>query len=161
MSAWRINKITGWHVLTGMLFFFAIILCANITLVWVARTSFNGLSEGHAYEKGLAWNETLAHRQTQAAAGWRAVAEPVPGKPEIAILLSDKTGPVADAQGEVLFFRPVESAHDVRVPLEKGEKPGLYRASAPLPKPGLWEVRIHATHGGRTFETAQRLDFPE
>lgn len=155
------RQITGRHVLLGMLAFFAIVLCANVALVYVAQSSFNGLAEENAYEKGLAWNEALAQQKALDSAGWRAEASAVPGAKEIRIALSDKNGPAAGATGEVLYFRPVESGHDLRAPLEPTAEPGIYRAAADLPLPGLWEVRVSASYKDQKFDTAQRMRFPE
>lgn len=155
------RQITGRHVLFGLIAFFLVVFAANIAMVWAARSSFNGLSEQDAYEKGIAWNDTLAREKAMREAGWSAEITSVPGAKEIRIALSDKNGPADKVQGEVTYYRPVESGDDIAVPLEKTETPGLYRAAAALPLPGLWEVRIHATYNGQTFDTAQRMSFPE
>lgn len=153
--------LTGRHVLIGMLVFFAIVLSANAALVYVARSSFNGLTEEQAYEKGLAWNAALDQAKAQREAGWKADLALAPGGKTLEITLSDKNGPVDDAQGEVMFYRPVESGSDRTVPLEKVGRPGQYRAAAALPHPGLWEVRVHVRRNGQSFDTAQRMRFPE
>lgn len=155
------KRLTGRHVLFGLIAFFLVVFAANIAMVWAARSSFNGLTEQDAYEKGIAWNDTLAREKALRDAGWKAVITPVPGAKEIRIVLSDRNGPADRVQGDVTFYRPVESGDDVNVPLEKTDTPGLYRAAAALPLPGLWEVRVHATYRGQSFDTAQRMSFPE
>ena len=155
------KQITGRHVLFMLVMFFLVVLAANVAMVWAARSSFNGLTEQDAYEKGVAWNETLAREKALKDAGWKAEITAGPGEKEIRIALSDKHGPADKVQGEVRFYRPVESGDDLSVPLEKTKIPGVYRAPARLPFPGLWEVRVHAVFHGQAFDTSQRMSFPE
>ena len=49
---------------------FAVVIAVNAALIWFALGSFSGLSEAHAYQAGLAYNETLAAAKAQERLGF-------------------------------------------------------------------------------------------
>ena len=73
----------GWHVLAGMIAFFAIVLAMDAATIVFAYRSFPGESTRNPYEAGLAYNATLARRSREAALGWRVEAEAVPAFADI------------------------------------------------------------------------------
>ena len=55
--------------------FFGVVLAVNAVMIWVAFVTWPGLETTSAYQKGLAYNRTLAASQAQEALGWRVDVE--------------------------------------------------------------------------------------
>jgi nitrogen fixation protein FixH len=62
----------GWHVLAGMIGFFATIIAVNIVFITLAVRSFPGEETRRSYVQGLAYNDVLEERRAQEALGWSA-----------------------------------------------------------------------------------------
>ena len=62
------RELTGAHVLAGLFAFFGVMLAANGVFVYVATTTFSGLSTDDAYRKGLSYNETIRAFKLQSVA---------------------------------------------------------------------------------------------
>lgn len=63
-------RITGKHVIGGLLLFFGLIISVNIAFISLANKSFPGETVDNAYDKGVRYNETLAERERAAKLGW-------------------------------------------------------------------------------------------
>lgn len=151
------GQITGWHVLIGMVAFFAFIIAVDTLFIVKAYRSFSGQVASNPYEAGLAFNRTLAQRQREAELGWNAVIErPQPGI--VALRMTDKTGqplstlsltgtldrPATEVGRQVLSFRPTGD--------------GWYQATARLD--GAWDLRATARNARDKFEIESRLVAP-
>jgi nitrogen fixation protein FixH len=68
------RELRGVHVLWAMAAFFGAVIAVNIAFAVAAIGSFPGEDVRRSYLQGLAYNDTLAARRTQAAQGWRASA---------------------------------------------------------------------------------------
>lgn len=153
-SKWRI---TGWHVLVGMVLFFGLIIAVDTLFIVKAYRSFSGEVASNPYEAGLAFNRTLAVRRREAALGWTAAVEtPAPGI--VTLRIKDKAGqplstlsltgvlerPATEAGRQVLNFRPTGD--------------GGYQAEAKLD--GAWDLRATARNTRDQFEIETRLVAP-
>ncbi len=151
------GAITGWHVLAGMVLFFAVIIAVDTLFIVKAYRSFSGEVASNPYEAGLAFNRTLAQRQREAALGWTAVIErPEPGI--VALRMNDKAGqplstlsltgtldrPATEVGRQTLNFKPTGD--------------GWYRAAARLD--GAWDLRATARNAQDKFEIESRLVTP-
>ncbi|MCF6220799.1 MAG: FixH family protein [Robiginitomaculum sp.] len=85
------KKWTGKHVLGAVVVFFGVIFAANIAMVTVGIRSFPGEDTKQSYRQGLAYNETIAARNTQNATGWNADIT-LSNKNTIVLKLTDKGG---------------------------------------------------------------------
>lgn len=65
----RKGQITGWHVLIGVVTFFALIIAVDVVFMVLAYRTFSGQVASNPYEAGLAFNKTLAQREREAALG--------------------------------------------------------------------------------------------
>ncbi len=65
-------RITGWHVLAGMILFFSTIIAVNAVFISLAVQSFPGEDQRRSYVQGLEYNDVIAQRRAQAALGWTA-----------------------------------------------------------------------------------------
>ena len=151
------GAITGWHVLAGMVLFFAVIIAVDTLFIVKAYRSFSGEVASNPYEAGLAFNRTLAQRQREAALGWTAVIErPEPGI--VALRMTDTAGqplstlsltgtldrPATEVGRQTLNFKPTGD--------------GWYRAAARLD--GAWDLRATARNAQDKFEIESRLVTP-
>lgn len=151
------GQITGWHVLIGVVLFFAIVIAVDVVFMVQAYRSFSGQVASNPYEAGLAFNRTLAQREREAALGWSAQVEALDGK-AVLVRLSDKSGrplerlsltgalerPATETGRQTLDFKPLGD--------------GRYRASARLD--GAWDLRAVARDGRNSFELETRLVSP-
>lgn len=156
MSAARSFRLSGGHVLAGMLAFFITVIAINVAFAVVAVRSFPGEDVRRSYLQGLNYNDTLAARRAQAALGWVARAALVRqgDGAAVEIALSNANGAAistATLTGELR--RPATAHFDQTMQFEHvGD--GRYRAFVGAIAPGVWRLRAQAAE----HETAV-LDF--
>lgn len=142
-----------------------VVLVAYVTFgIVAARVASHDPSyavEPDYYQKAVTWDSTLARERESAALGWRitptlgAVGGP---NAELAFVLRDSTGgPVSGAHLSV-EARQVAHADDVVSASLRAGDAGVYAASVPLVRAGLWEIRVVATRGTEHFTTSVRMD---
>lgn len=151
------GRITGWHVLIGVVLFFATVITVDIVFMVQAYRTFSGEVASNPYEAGLTFNRTLAQRQKEAALGWSASVETTAGK-TIVVTVVDRTGkpldglsltgvlerPATEAGRQALNFRSLGG--------------GRYEAMAQLD--GAWDLRATARNAKDMFEIETRLVEP-
>jgi nitrogen fixation protein FixH len=121
---------------------FAIVLAVNGLFVYLALASWNGLVTDNAYERGLAYNRTLAQVRAEAARGWRIEIDYAEGM--AAVRVRDAEGRALNGLDvEVRFVRPTHEGYDSTIALA-GRGEGRYAAAAPLPLPGQWDMLVVA-----------------
>ena len=112
------------------------------------------------YQKALAWNQTLAQQQRNAALGWSATvsvgAESTLGR-TVSVRLLDRAGmPVERANVELIAFHDARAADQYGATLSEAA-PGVYETAMPIERAGSWEFRIRVQHGTDVFTAeAQR-----
>ncbi|ATC31974.1 ferredoxin [Caulobacter vibrioides] len=150
----RKGQITGWHVLIGVVAFFALIIAVDVVFMVLAYRTFSGQVASNPYEAGLAFNKTLAQREREAALGWSAAVE-TEGGGAVIVRVRDRTGrpleqlsltgalerPATEVGKQVLDFKPLGD--------------GRYRATARLD--GAWDLRATARDAQNAFELEARL----
>jgi len=141
------RRLTGRHVLFGMLAFFGVVIGVNAFMMWQAYRSYDGVQEDDAYRKGRDFNAVLEAARAQEARGWRVAVEH--GRTdggEVAVTARFRDGEGGALNGlevEAHWFSPVESEEDRRLRLD-GQGDGVYRGALALPRAGNWELRILA-----------------
>lgn len=154
-----------WIFVAGML----VVIAVNVVLVMYAIGTFPGLDTEDAYQKGIAYNETLAASRAQEARGWRVNVQfsPKPAmspdaagavhRGELVVTLLDNAGePLRGLDVTAALVRPTNSGFDTKLALEP-QGLGEYRAEAALPLPGQWDVRVSARHGEDSFFATRRI----
>jgi nitrogen fixation protein FixH len=141
--------------------FFGVVFAANGAMVAVAVATWTGMSvEGSPYDRGLAYNETLAAARAQEALGWRVGFEFESHDPTGGALdftLADRAGhPLPGALVRARFVCPSHQGHDFELDLPETAT-GRYGAEVELPLPGLWEVRVRAARGGHSYQLTERI----
>ena len=155
------RRITGRHVLMGLLAFFGVVLLTNTVFIYLALDTFSGLSTEDAYRRGLEYNETLEARAEQRALGWSGLVsyeERDGAAGLLTAVLTDRTGmPLADLQVSGQVRRPTHEGHDLEVTLVQSGA-GTYTSEIELPLRGQWDVRLVAVSpGGKRFEMERRI----
>lgn len=156
------RTITGRHVLLAMLGLFGVVIAVNALFVYLALTSFTGVTSAKPYQEGLAYNEVLAARAAQRDLGWQAtltVAEN--GSSEtITLALTDEAGrPLAGLDLSGLLRRPTHAGIDQALVWQEAA-PGAYRAEVILPERGNWDLVVRAGNGSdQALEMEKRLWF--
>lgn len=144
---------TGKHVLWWMIGFFAVIIAVNMTLVVLALTTFNGVSEDNAYTDGLAYNQALAAIQDQKGLGWTVdTTIDRPGDRTVSIeatYVDDSKMAINGLTVTAEFVRPVHEGFDFAVPM-RATGSGIYTLKTDVPLTGQWMVRLVAQHGDST-----------
>lgn len=155
------SRITGRHVLFGLLGFFGLVLVANGAFVYLALDSFSGLSTENAYQRGLAYNDTLRAAEAQRALGWRVAVRTealAGGRHRIAADFADKRGaPVESLAVDGYLRRPTQEGYDRDIALAR-VGPGRYAAEVALPLAGQWDIVLSArSPAGQRYRLEQRL----
>jgi nitrogen fixation protein FixH len=142
----RERKLTGTHVLTMFIAFFAVVGAVNAYMMRAAFSTMPGLDARNGYDVSQRYNTLIAEAEAQARAGWRADARLEPTQDGMGIKLA-LAGPGADGSRpldvSVRFDHPAARARDVVVTLRPAATGG-YEGAGPALTPGLWGVTITA-----------------
>lgn len=140
--------------------FFALVLIANASMIVAAFKTWPGLETTNAYQRGLAYNRTLAAAAEQAELGWKvgfAFSQQVARRGIVQVDLEDRFGNlVQDALVRARFVRPTQEGHDLTIDLTH-QAGGRYLAEVDLPLDGQWDIRIDATSHGQTWRLSERI----
>lgn len=101
------TQIKGWHVLTGFVFAFGIIISVNLTLAFNAVRTFPGLEVKNSYVASQSFD---VDRAAQQALGWD-VAATLDGDMLRLTILKDDT-PVAPQIEQAVFGRATSVSQD-------------------------------------------------
>lgn len=139
---------------------FLVVGAVNAVFVYLAIHSHTGLITEQAYEKGLAFNQTLAKAEAMKALGWNFSVE-LTSEDILSVRLVDKSGnPVQKAQVKGRMVRPVKSGYDYEINLSeqtKGGEFGVYQVLLRPPLRGSWTVHLVAIQNGQSFEKSEAL----
>lgn len=133
--------------------FFAVIALLDGIFVYIAVNTHTGVVTEQAYEKGLAFNETLDKAKAQPE-----LNEAVSYKSGILRWkLADNRGhPITNAAASAKIIRPVQEGHDFDINLtHKGN--GIYEAVPTLPLPGLWTAKLSSTWNDKHYQTTHQF----
>ena len=149
------KELKGRTVLIIVVSAFAVILGANLAMLFAATGTFPGLVVKNSYTASQGWNQRTA---AQAALGWRA--DVLHDGAALTVVLTDAAGtPVEGVVVAARVGRPATDAEDRDLPLRAGA--GGYRAPLTL-GPGNWQVVIRAKGPqGERYEATARLYIPE
>jgi nitrogen fixation protein FixH len=148
----------GGKPLTGRTFlywiggFFLVVFTSIGGMMYIAVNSMSGLETEKPYEKGIAYNSTIARARQQEAARLSVsiAADPQPDKlVRLSVRVRDADeAPYMEKDVRVLFFRPTKQGYDKSV-LLKEKKPGLYRGNIMLPLRGIWDLKLEIKDAGK------------
>ncbi|MGF1626362.1 MAG: FixH family protein [Alphaproteobacteria bacterium] len=140
--------------------FFAVVFAVNGVMLTFALGTFNGLSVDGAYDRGLAYNETLAEYEAERALGWHLsvdIEQDAGGVGDLMVTAVDRAGvPLTGATMTASLLRPTQDGFDQVLPLAETAV-GVYGRRVTLPLPGQWVVRIDAVRDEDSFRVERRM----
>lgn len=152
---------TGYHVLTGFLSVFALVLSVNIFFVTKAYTTFSGEDEQKPYLQGVEYNSALERRALQARLGWKATVETVRSGTtgvRIGVAMSDRRGAPVSGLSLVVELRHLADAAKDRDTELRPVAPGVYEGALDEISSGAWDLVVSATNAPKTpFEARRRV----
>ena len=151
------GRITGWHVLIGVVLFFAIVIGVDTIFMVQAYRTFSGEVASNPYEAGLAFNRTLAQRQKEAALGWSARVETPAGKAVVVQIVDRQDKPLDGLSLTGTLERPATETGRQTLNF-RSLGGGRYEATAQLD--GAWDLRAVARNAKDMFEIETRLVEP-
>ncbi len=137
--------------------FFVVLAAVDAVMVTLAVRTQTGVVTTHAYEKGLAYNETIKAAEKQAALGWNAKLDFTAGeakKGTLSVSVQDASGKPLKADMRAEITRPTQAGMDFSLALKEGKN------ALEFPASGLWEVRLFASRDGNEFQQAKRIVVP-
>lgn len=152
----RTREFTGWHMLAIMVSFFSVVIAVNLTMAFLASSSWTGFVVENTYVASQKFNQKAAEGRAQAALGWTSELAIADGR--VSYRLTDKAGNVVAAkQGTANFRRPAYAAEDLSVTLTP--QPDGALAAPVAAHDGLWIVEIDIDVGGlpRPYRDVRRL----
>lgn len=151
----RTREFTGWHMLVIMVAFFSVIIVVNLTMAFLARSSWTGLVAENTHVASRKFNEKAAEGRAQAALGWTSEFAIAGGK--VSYRLTDKIGNLVAAKRVTASFRrPAYEAEDQDVVLTP-QADGWLAAPVAL-RDGIWIVDIHTEAGlAQPYHEVRRL----
>jgi len=139
---------------------FGVVFCANAIMVYVAATTWTGISVNRSYDKGLHYNRNLEAAARMEALGWQAAIETeltAARAGTVKVAMTEKDGdPLYRADVVVEFERPTHEGYDFVVPLQPAGS-GLYSAAFVAPLDGLWDLRLVVSRDDDLFVTTERV----
>ncbi len=142
------RPLTGKKVLLIAVAAFAVVIAANLAMLFAATGTFPGLVVKNSYVASQGWDRKT---HAQRALGWKAVASY--GDGALQVVMTGRDGaPVTGLSVVAVVGRPASAREDVR--LELAEEAEGYAAPLVL-APGMWRVAITGTDAvGGSFEAA-------
>lgn len=156
MTATTERRLTGKHVLLGLIAFFGVVFAVNGLMAYYAVHTWTGLVDARSYEDGLAYNRVLKEAAKQKALGWTSgvsitQAADAAGKRLVTVRMRSTGGaPLTGLKVALTFRRPTHDGMDQTL-RAKETSPGVYTAAVKLPALGRWDVdlRVHAGNDAR------------
>lgn len=137
------REFTGRHLLMILVAFFGVVIGVNVTMAWLANSSWTGLVVRNSYVASQEFNRKAAAAEAQIARGWRFDLAVANGKVGFDFVTANGA-PVTARSVKVTFKRPVTDREDVTVELALVD--GRWEASHPLAD-GAWIAVIDADVG--------------
>jgi nitrogen fixation protein FixH len=138
-------------------------IAGGVAMARVAMDDPGFALEPEYYTRATHFDQEVARRTASARLGWsaRIVALGAPNAVDrIELALVDREGqPVTGARMKVVAFANGHAAQ--RFDLELDEPaPGRFQGRVPVPRLGLWELRVSARRGDADFVTRLRGEWP-
>ena len=139
---------TGWHMLTAMVLFFGTIITVNLTMAYLASSTWSGLVVKNTYVASQEFNSKAEGIRAMLATGIKGKLEVGGGKIRYNLTMPGDEPVAADAV-TAHFKRPVGEHQDFVAELQL-VSPGVYEASHDVLS-GHWIVEMKAVRGGEVI----------
>lgn len=151
------GPITGRHVLYAMLIFFGVIFVVNGVFIYLARSTFTGVSTEDAYHKGLAYNDVIRAARSQHTLGWQVVDMKLTQGGALQVMFLDQEeAPLQGLTVQAEVRRPTTQEYDQTLTLAE-RAPGLYAGQGEALAQGQWQVVLLAQRGDDAFRVEHRV----
>ena len=142
-----------WVFVGGML----LVVAVNAVLIFFALSTFTGVTTGHAYDRGRAYNHVIEAAARQEALGWRADVQ-LRGN-SLVVTMADRGGAALPGRLEGRLLRPLEGTTQ---PLDfAATATGSFRADTGARQPGQWDAVLRFFGpGGEVLDIRQRMVLP-
>lgn len=148
----------GKRVLLYFILFFVVVASVDAYFIIKALETHSGVVTENAYEKGLAFNDTLKKAKEQDGLN---ISDTITLEDSRLIWAAkDENGnPLAAKNVTAKIIRPLQKKYDFDVILTEKE-PGTYESKINLPLSGKWTVKLEAEINGqpyyRTFDLIKK-----
>jgi nitrogen fixation protein FixH len=149
------SRQSGRVVLLIFIGFFLVIVIVNAIFAYFALTSHSGVVTEQAFEKGLAYNETLEQAAEQEKTSLQESVMFENGALYWTIFDAEGKS-IEGARVKARLIRPVKDGHDFEVSLKAGEA-GVYSAALDAPMKGAWTAKLEATWDGQSYRTTHKF----
>ncbi len=113
------------------------------------------------YKKAVAFDTVMAQERENATLGWTAsatIGANLQGTREVTLTLTDAAGArITDAHVRVTAIHNLEGDRHVTQGLTVRDD-GRFTARLPIPRAGMWELRIDAMRGRERYTNSLRVD---
>ncbi len=124
--------------------------------VYLATSTHTGVVKDRTFERGLAYNETVAAAEASEALGWKSALDLKAGS-ALTFTLADRNGrPISGADVTVSVRRPTRAGLDFEVSLAEAAT-GDYRAAIDFPEKGQWDLRVFVRWKQQDYQHSQRV----
>jgi len=124
--------------------------------VYLATSTHTGVVKDRTFERGLAYNETVAAAEASEALGWKSALDLGAGS-TLTFTVTDRNGePVTGADVRASVRRPTRAGMDFDVPLVETAG-GDYQAVIDFPAGGQWDLRIFVAWNQQDYQHSQRV----
>lgn len=146
----------GWQwpwIVAGLM---AVVVGANLILMYVAVSDPSFAVEEDYYQKGLDWDDKRAQDQANDSLGWSLELNVAPlrsadGTNGLTANLTDRDGrPISDAKIYLEAFHNARAALIQKRDLTR-DGDGGYSTSLLMRRPGLWEFRFEVSRNEQRF----------
>ncbi len=143
---------TGRHIAIILVAFFGVVIAVNVTMAWLASSTFGGLVVKNSYVASQKFNGWLEQAREQKALGWSLDIARDADR-HVVVTLAARGAPMTDAQLSGFARHPLGRAPEQPLQFQAlGD--GRYRSAQPLPQ-GRWIVHARAAaHGGQLDQLA-------
>lgn len=148
--------LSGRRVFLWFAAFFVFIAVINAVMITLALRTHSGLVTDHAYEKGLAYNDTIAKAKAQQALGWKVALTETAGELEVQAV--DGAGnPLILDEVSAQLTRPTGQADDNAMAFTADADGAVWRSVRALPANGVWDVRLTLVQGTDRYQHVERV----
>lgn len=144
---------TGWHMLGVMGLFFGTVIGVNITMAYLAGSSWSGLIVKNTYVASQNFDTEVIETKKMKAKGWVSRLD-VTGKAVTYSLTNALGSSIAADDVSVAFSRPVGEDQDTVMTLQRLND-GRYKAAHDLAS-GQWLVKVTALKDNERIYTDVR-----
>ena len=148
------NGFTGWHMFWIMIAFFGTIISVNVTMAYLANSSWSGMLAKNTYVASQDFNKNADRAKEWAREGYKGEVSLEGGK--VSYRLEGPAAVVAAVDHiEATFHRPVGDKQDFAIKLTRD---GDRFTAADMPAEGPWIVDFAAMRDDEVvFHQAERI----